>query len=311
MKPLSPLLFALLLGCGFPTPDPGPVIIPDDDDVSDDDDSAADDDDAVGDDDDLANGPLRLWAVLNQTDLLGSGGVVSESQRFAIASFGAGTALPFGSPGGLDGLHLAGSMLHPERAGELDLCEDLSSDDGVDPLPATLDVGATVSFVPSSAAATLVLPRTGGVYSLQEQGTLDTAVWSIDVPGGSDWPPTTLSSAFTLPAPVTSPLPGPGNIGSLTTVQMRWQAESAPAGVEIVLFRWLTANQTAWAAVRCLSTDDGEMFVPAALLAPGNGAIVVTLSRGSWTTTPIEVGGADAAPHLGAVHSVQYLLTPG
>lgn len=311
-RPILVLVCFLGVGCGFSSPDPGPVIIPDDDDDSGaDDDDAANDDDIADDDDDSTPEELRAWSALIQIDDLGPGGVVTGNEYSAIASFGSGLPLPFGSPAGLDGRPLLGTMVHPERVGDLDLCEELRSTAGMDPLPLTQSVGGVVSIVPSSAAATLQLPETGGVYSIEGSGDLEVAIWSLEVKGGGDWSPTQLDNVYSIPAPVSNPLPGPGNLGALGTVQMRWDAANDPNGVELMLFRGTTVDQSQWVAVRCLSPDDGEMFVPASILAAGNGDIIVTLSRGSWTTEELDAGSDVVTPHIGAVRTLRYLLTPG
>jgi len=310
---LCALLCIVWTGCGFtgPDPDPGTVFIPDDDDdsASDDDDVANDDD--LANDDDATDVDLRAWAALIQIDNLGQAGAITGSEYSAIASFGSGTPLPFGSPVGLDGRPLLGSMLHPEHAPDLELCEELSSATGMAPLPLTQSVGGLVSIVPSSAAATLELPETGGVYSLEESGELGATLWSLQVKGGADWSPTDLDEVFSMPTPVLDPLPGPGSLGSLGTLQIRWSAANAPQGVEVMLLRGTTIDQSQWVAVRCLSQDDGEMFVPASILAAGSGDIIVTLSRGAWTTEEITSGGDSIVPDIGAVRVLRYLLTPG
>ncbi len=181
-----PLLWLLCVGCGFPEPDPGPVVIPDDDDTTDgdgDDDDAADDDD-VADDDDGTGQSLRAWATLTFLDTLGAGGLVTGTRYEAIASLGVGGAIPFGDPGDLDGFPLPGSSLHPEHDDRIDLCEEITSAEGTDPLPLTLPVGAFVSFVPTGVATTLQAPETGGVYSLVGDGAHESDTWALGVKGG-------------------------------------------------------------------------------------------------------------------------------
>ncbi|MCO4774101.1 MAG: hypothetical protein KDA24_28985, partial [Deltaproteobacteria bacterium] len=179
------------------------------------------------------------------------------------------------------------------------------------PWPLSAGVGGLVSMVPASAAASIEVPDDGGLYITGGAGELGADSWALQVKGGGPWPPAAFANAFTVPSPVTSPLPGPGNIGNLQAVQVSWDALGTEGDVEISMFRWTTANQTAWAAVRCRSADDGEMFVAAADLAAGNGDILVTISRAAWVTGPQSVGQDTVHAHFGGIRSIVYRLTPG
>ena len=309
------LLLALCLGCGFPTNDPGEVFIPNDDDVADDSDAVVDDDDVANDDDaaDDDDGvplELRVRAVLRQVDDLGPEGVAS-SEHFAMASFGVGGATDWGDPDDGSGLPLPGAMLHPDRAADTDLCETLRSTNPPDVWPTTTAVGGVTSIVPSSGAPPLDLTEDGGLYRTSGAGELPAQVWSLQVKGGGEWPPVTLEETFQLPQGVTTVLPGPGNIGVLTTIPFTWDTAETGPDVEILLFRWMTLNETEWTAVRCRSTDDGEMFVGASDLAAGTGPIEVVLSQAEWTIGNRNIGDDVVHAHLGTIRSVRYALDPG
>ena len=305
---LSPALFALLFAaCGPPAPDdPGAVVIDDDDD------SAGDDDDStVGDDDDSTEaGDLQAWAVLVEQETLGSGSASLGFDAFALASFGSGDPLPFGDPD-VDGFLLPGAGLHPEQMAAGEGCDVLSSDDALDPLPATDPVGGVVPFTPSAAAPVLSLEATGGVYSWEAAEALDADTYSIGVKGGADWPPASFDDVLQLPAAPTGFIQGPGgSISNLATIEFRYTQGDDPGGIEVTMFRWTTANQTSWAAVRCRGVDDGSIFMDASSLSMGSGDIAVTVSRARWVTAGVQAGGRAVHPHLGAVRSVTYALTP-
>ncbi len=310
---LLALIVALsLVACGPPQPeDPGAVIIPDDDDDS----STADDDDdtTAGDDDDdtTANPDLRAWTILIETETLGAGSTSLGFESAAVASFASGDPLPFGDPAVWDGLPLPGAGLHPEQMPVDEQCDSVSSTVGLDTLPASDAVGGVVNLVPASAAPTLELADTGGIYSWDDPTSLGASTYSVGVKGGADWPPASLSDVLALPAPATGFLQGPGGtISNLSVIEFRWDQLDDPGGVEVMMFRWLTVNQTAWAAVRCRSADDGSVFIDASDLAAGNGDITVTVSRASWLTDGIQASGRDVHAHLGAIRAVEYGLTP-
>ncbi len=310
--PLALFVALSLVACGPAEPeDPGPVVIPDDDDDS----SAADDDDSTaGDDDDddtTGSTDLRAWTILIETESLGAGSTSLGFRSAAVASFASGEPLPFGDPAVWDGLPLPGAGLHPEQMPTSEGCVLVSSTDALDPLPASDAVGGVVNLVPASAAPTLELADTGGIYSWQEAAALGAASYSVGVKGGADWPPASLEDVLDLPAPATGFLQGPGGtISNLSVIEFRWDQLDDPGGVEVMMFRWLTVNQTAWAAVRCQSPDDGSVFIDASSLAAGNGDITVTVSRATWLTDGIQAGGRDVHAHLGAIRAVDYALTP-
>jgi predicted small lipoprotein YifL len=311
---LLALIAALsLVACGLPAPeDPGPVVIPDDDDSStaDDDDTTADDDD---DDDDDATGSadLRAWTILIETETLGAGSISLGFESAAVASFATGEPLPFGDPAVWDGLPLPGAGLHPEQMPAEEGCVLLSSTEALDPLPASDAVGGVVNLAPTSAGATLELADAGGIYSWDEAAALGASTYSVGVKGGADWPPASLDGVLDLPAPATGFLQGPGGtISNLSVIEFRWDQMDDPGGVEVLMFRWLTVNQTAWAAVRCMSMDDGSVFIDASGLAAGNGDITVTVSRATWLTDGIQASGRDVHAHLGAIRAIEYGLTP-
>ena len=306
---LIALLSLALTGCGFaPPPDPGPVIIPDDDD---DDDSAGDDDDATaGDDDDAtATGPLRAWAVLVERDTLGPGSVSLGIDAYALAAFDSGDPAPFGDPA-VDGFALPGASLHPEQMGAKEGCDLLSSAAPLDPLPLSDPVGGVVNLLPGSAAQTLELEDGGGLYSWDGTDALPASTYSIGVKGGGAWPPATLDDALVLPPAASGFIHAPGgSISNLSTIEFRWTEGADPGGVEVSMFRWTSANQTTWAAVRCNSADDGSVFIDASSLAAGAGDISVTVSRARWDTTA-QAGTEAVGGHLGAVRAVSWALTP-
>ena len=299
-------LFLLLLGCPSAPPDPGGVIL-DDDDSGDDDDTGADDDD-TGDDDDTADS-LWAWAVLEHSDQIGPGGTVLGGSHLALAALGAGGGPPTADWGSLDGRPLVGATLHPDNA-EPEGCKELSSDDGMDALPASDGVGGVVRF--DGGGTSLELGQQGGLYSDTGGDPLGADDWDLVVKGGGGWPPATLPDAFALPDRPTNLLPGPGNVGNLAALEFKWDAPpSATTGVEIVMLRYTTANQTSWRAVRCRADDDGGFFVNASFLAAGTGSIEVILSRADWDTDGRLVDGIPVEASLGAVRSVRYTLTPG
>ncbi len=311
-RSLPALLFTLsLLGCGPTQPEPGSVVIPDDDDDSstgDDDDTTAADDD----DDTTAPSDLRAWTVLAETEVLGAGSVSLGFRAAAAASFSSGEPRPFGDPAVWDGLPLPGAGLHPEAFTDDEGCTLLTSTDPLDPLPASDPVGGVVNLVPTTAAATLVLADAGGIYTWDDTVALGATTYSIGIKGGADWPPATLEAVLSLPPPATGFLQGPGGaISNLAVIEFRWSELDDPGGVEVMMFRWTTANQTAWAAVRCTSEDDGSVFIDASSLAAGNGDITVTVSRAGWVTDGMQAGGRAVNAHLGAIRSVEYRLTPG
>jgi len=305
----APLLLALLLAGCPTTSDPGGVFIPDDDDMGDDDDGADDDD--AADDDDGAPTSLTATGILHQTDALGPGGTPAGSEHAAILTFGFGDDAGIAELGTLDGLMLPGLSTHPSFSAQLDTCTEFSSQ-GSPPenWPASEPVGGVVTLQPSGGGSALEVPQASGLYATEVAGPLESDRWSLVVKGGGDWPPSSLPEVFDLPLPIEAPLPGPGSIGNLS-VQFSWTGGSDPFGVEILMFRWTTANQTQWAAVRCIAADDGSLSVPAVSLAAGSGPIVVMLSRGHWETGARDLGGDTLAPHLGAIRTLRYELTPG
>ena len=304
---LSPCLLALFLfGCEAAPPDPGAVVLP-----GDDDDSAGDDDDATGDDDDATSpSGLTAWAVLLEVETLGAGNTSLGYASSAVASFGSGDPLPFGDPG-VNGHLLPGAGLHPEQFDGEESCDTITASDALDPLPASDPVGGVVHYEPATAAPTLELEDTGGVYTWSEAEALPAISYSIGVKGGAVWPPASLDGALELPAPVSGFIQGPGGtISNLSVIEFRWTADSDPGGVEVIFFRWTTANQTDWAAVRCRSADDGSVFMDASALAAGSGDITVTVSRAAWVTSGLQAGEQVVAAHAGAVRSVSWDLTP-
>ena len=312
-RPLPALIAALsLLGCGPAAPtDPGSVVIPDDDDDSstgDDDDTTADDDD----DDTTQAGDLGAWAVLVETETLGSGSASLGFHSAAVASFWTGDPLPFGDPAVWDEFPLPGAGLHPVNTPLTPGCDVMSSAVPLDPLPASAPVGGEVNLIPFSAAPTLVLGDAGGIYTWEEEVALGASSYSIGVKGGADWPPATLDDVLVLPPQATGFLQGPGgSIANLAVIEFRYAPLDDPGGIEVMMFRWLTANQTSWGAVRCHDADDGSVFMDASSLAAGTGDITVTVSRARWVTEGVQAGDRDVNVHLGAIRSVAYSLTPG